>query len=163
VAGDFRPVLAVAAVVGLGLLATFRFRPALILGLVTLAAVLLSDYSKNWVHRSRPDVPGQKQRADDGSSFPSGHALRTGAVFVTAAWLLARRTSRPWQARSLLGATGLLVFLIGFSRMWLGVHWVSDVLGGWAAGLGLAFLARWADGVGAKCPARPGPALLPPA
>jgi hypothetical protein len=65
-------------------------------------------------------------------SFPSGHAMSAAAVYGMMAVVAARL--EPRLARPLSIATPVLVFLIGFSRIYLGVHWPSDVLAGFAAG-----------------------------
>jgi membrane-associated phospholipid phosphatase len=67
-------------------------------------------------------------------SFPSGHAMESFVVYGTLAYfaVLALRT---WESRvGVVCGTALLVVLIGFSRMYLGVHYFSDVLAGYAAG-----------------------------
>jgi membrane-associated phospholipid phosphatase len=77
-------------------------------------------------------------------SFPSGHALVSLAVYGAIALLLARRISSHRRGALLLAATAIWVALIGFSRLYLGVHFLSDVLAGFAAGaawLALLYLA----------------------
>ena len=72
-------------------------------------------------------------------SFPSGHALATAALFPLAAHSLAR--IRPKLARPAWIAAILLVLFVSFGRLYLGVHWPSDVLAGWLLGGTLAALA----------------------
>jgi undecaprenyl-diphosphatase len=75
-----------------------------------------------------------------GSSFPSGHAMMSATVYLTLAAVLARTTDK-WRLRLyILSVATTLSGLIGISRIYLGVHWPSDVLAGWAAG------AAWAIG-----------------
>ena len=63
-------------------------------------------------------------------SFPSGHALVSLAVYGSIALVVSRRLPRRRDRILLLAATGLLVLAIGFSRLYLGVHFLSDVLAG---------------------------------
>ena len=79
---------------------------------------------------------------EDGFSFPSGHATGTFTVAVLGAWMTSRWLLRDWAARValwaiFLGAAGL----VGFSRIYLGVHYVSDVVAGALLG------AAWAVAV----------------
>jgi undecaprenyl-diphosphatase len=67
-------------------------------------------------------------------SFPSGHALVSLAVYGSIALVLARRLPTRGERVLLLAGTGALVLAIGFSRLYLGVHFLSDVLAGYAAG-----------------------------
>jgi undecaprenyl-diphosphatase len=113
----------------------------LILGLATLG---LPEGLKAVVVRPRPHL-WPCLISPSGYAFPSGHAM-AGATFYP---LLARDVSLRWpQARALAWTLAILVALfIGFGRLYLGVHWPSDVLAGWALGagqtaLGLGLLAR---------------------
>lgn len=88
--------------------------------------------------RPRPDLPHLGPAT--GYSFPSGHAMVTSALFFTMALVYCRHAaSRTGRALVLAGAA-LLVLLVGISRVYLGVHYPSDVLAGWAVG-GLLTLA----------------------
>jgi membrane-associated phospholipid phosphatase len=95
--------------------------------LLTLAgAVVLNPLAKEAWRRVRPalwdGVPYQ-----GGYSFPSGHATYSMA-FVLALVLLSWGSPRRWWA---VGLGGVFALLIGLSRMYLGVHYPSDILGGW--------------------------------
>jgi membrane-associated phospholipid phosphatase len=71
-----------------------------------------------------------------GYSFPSGHALNTmvvGASAIVLGWRATR--GRPWRRAVLVAAAAALVLATGFDRVGLGVHYVSDVVGGWLIGL----------------------------
>jgi len=80
-------------------------------------------------------------------SFPSGHATTSSAVALTFAWVLARERLAP---RPLALALGLLVpFTIGLSRVYLDLHWATDVLAGWAVGCFVAAVcAAFYEGLG---------------
>ena len=96
---------------------------------------LLDVALKRVFHRTRPiwDVPLLTAR---GWSFPSGHAMGSLVAYGMLAYLLLRETHlRRRQRVVVITAAALLIFLIGLSRMYLGVHYFSDVVGGYAAGV----------------------------
>jgi len=94
---------------------------------------LLNVILKNIFLRPRPDFVNAFYH-ESGYSFPSGHAMISVLFYGMAAYLLAR--GMRWQGRVRLGVTVFtLALLIGFSRIFLGVHFLTDVLGGWAAGI----------------------------
>jgi undecaprenyl-diphosphatase len=83
------------------------------------------------IARARPDLEPHLVVVKT-SSFPSGHATSSMIFYLTVALALAAGTR--WQ-RPLAAAAVLLSLLIGLSRVMLGVHWPSDVVGGWSFGL----------------------------
>jgi len=111
-----------------------------------IGASLISNGLKHVVGRPRPAlVPHLAQVTDP--SFPSGHSLVSAALYLTLALMLAEGAA-SWAARAAIVAFGaLLVVLIGCSRVYLGVHWPSDVLGGWSIGTAWALAVfaanRW--------------------
>lgn len=127
----------------IGILAGLRYRrEALLTALLALSSLGWMSLLKNWLQRSRPAEA--LERGITNFSFPSGHALMSLSFF---GWLLLlcwnMPAFRPFRF-SLAAGLGLLVLLIGFSRLYLGVHYPSDVAAGFAFGLGwLAFCAGW--------------------
>ncbi|HEX8767233.1 MAG TPA: phosphatase PAP2 family protein [Jatrophihabitans sp.] len=123
-----------------------RRRAAALVGVTMAGAAMLSGGTKALVGRSRPVVTVVVDRAP-GKSFPSGHAL-TSFVAVGRLVLLVWPACSARQRALLLVAATLLVTGIGFSRLALGVHFLTDVLGGWLMG-GLwligsrRLVARW--------------------
>ena len=105
--------------------------PAGVLVAVAVVAEILNVSLKHLFQRARPDL-FSKIALPTSYSFPSGHALVSAAVYGMAAIVVARLYPRL-RAPLYLGAL-LLVFLIGLSRVYLGVHWPTDVLGGFALG-----------------------------
>ncbi|HYR24472.1 MAG TPA: phosphatase PAP2 family protein [Aquabacterium sp.] len=97
---------------------------------------------KQMFMRSRPDVSFHGTLAD-GYSFPSGHAMMSAVVFLTLATLVARLAPRTRLRVYAIGVAALVSGLVGLSRVYLGVHWASDVAAGWAAGVAWALLV-WA-------------------
>lgn len=101
-----------------------------------LGAYGLSELLKGTFHRARPPLPWLAPAT--GYSFPSGHALISLAIYGFLAYLLFRKSNsgRPWL--NYLGGITLLILpvLIGISRIYLGVHYPSDVLAGWAVAIG---------------------------
>jgi membrane protein DedA with SNARE-associated domain len=103
---------------------------ALVLG-TALIAVFVPEI-KAWVDRPRPPDPIVSAH---GAAFPSGHATQ-GTLYTWLAVTLALRVVPGITRRSLVVAAGIaLTVLIGLSRVYLRVHWMSDVSGGWALGL----------------------------
>jgi undecaprenyl-diphosphatase len=84
-------------------------------------------------HRDRPEFASEFIRRHT-YSFPSGHAMESIACLGMLAYLLAQHLHRPLHRRLVIAGTVLLVGAIGVSRVYLGVHYVSDVVGGYAAG-----------------------------
>lgn len=95
--------------------------------------ILLNLFLKNIFLRPRPDFPNAFYH-ESGYSFPSGHAMMSVLFYGMTAYLLIRAT-KSWKWKiSLSMGTLTLILLIGLSRLALGVHYLTDVLGGWAAG-----------------------------
>ena len=102
---------------------------------VTMAgATVLNAALKLGFHRPRP-VPYFGIAAPYSFSYPSGHALFSFAFFVTMAALVTARVHTKWGAALLWVAAATIVVLIGFSRVYLGVHYPSDVLAGYLTAL----------------------------
>ena len=143
--GDRVTLAAVLVAVMVVLLRRRLWRTAVILAVVALAGLPLSEGVKVLVDRPRPDVPWRVIPLPSSASFPSGHALESMAVYGAMALCVCRRQrSRSWRA-AVFGLGLLLPLLIGLSRVYVGVHYFTDVLAGWAFGLTLALLAGWAD------------------
>jgi membrane-associated phospholipid phosphatase len=114
------------------------WRPLVMMTAAFLGAAALYDIVKPAVGRARPSAALQVGGPDEGWAFTSGHATQSIAFYgmlavVLISWFAPKR-------RLLVGiGAALVVLVIGASRLYLGVHWLTDVLGGYA--LGLAWLS----------------------
>jgi membrane-associated phospholipid phosphatase len=131
--GSYRPVTAVS--IGLALLLAYRTR-RLLEPLVLLAAVeaasSLVEVLKTAIVRARPPLEGMLGPPVFDYSFPSGHAGSSTVVYVLGALLLAIAEHWSSARRRLMVAAGCIVAgLIGLSRVYLGYHWLTDVVGAW--------------------------------
>jgi membrane-associated phospholipid phosphatase len=129
------PVLLTVTVVAVAVLAWKR--ETLELQLLLLAAVgaeILTVGLKLGFHRERPFYADPLAR-ESTYSFPSGHATVSLAVYGTLAFIIARHLSNRTARIAVLVAAAVLVLLIGFSRLYLGVHFLTDVIAGFALGL----------------------------
>lgn len=147
--GDFR-VMTVETIVAGALLAVWGHpRRAGSVVLLVLTGAWLSESLKGFIARLRPDVAlsmlAGSPSYTNSSSFPSGHALAGILLFGSLALMLGASRVR-WPLR-LWGGLGIAAVgvTIGLSRVYLGVHFMSDVLASWL--LGLTMLATWATAV----------------
>ena len=124
--------LAVAAVVCVVLYRRRRLVDAALLPLVLGGAELLNLILKLSFHRARPEVAFVQL---DTYSFPSGHAMISTAAYGAFAYLAWSHLRTRRRRLILVAGTVVLVALIGFSRLYLGVHYLSDVLAGTAGGV----------------------------
>ena len=143
--GEGAVTVSVAALFVVVLLLLRRWKPALCIAAAVAAGFLLADGVKDLVRRPRPDVPWRLVPLPTSYSFPSSHATNSMAAYASLGLIAGRRLRRRWP-RILALVLGLaLPLLVGFSRVYLGVHYFTDVLCGWAIGLTLALLAAWGD------------------
>lgn len=135
VAGDSAARMVLAALAAFALWWRGRAAAALWLLLVVLGGMLLNSALKQAFAAPRPDLLPHLDNVHS-YSFPSGHAA--GAMVLAGAQAMLTR----W--RPAVGVAAVIVALVGVSRLWLGVHWPSDLLAGWVTGLGwLALCAAW--------------------
>jgi len=123
-----------------------RKRAAAVLILVSVGGgTLLSSLLKSLYGRPRPELVAHIVDVST-ASFPSGHAMLSAVTYLTLGALLARVEPNPRLKAFLLGTAIFLTLVIGLSRLYLGVHYPTDVLAGWVLGAGWAMLClRIAD------------------
>jgi undecaprenyl-diphosphatase len=112
----------------------------------TGGGIILSETLKALFGRPRPDLVAHLVDVQS-MSFPSGHAMLSAVTFLTLGALLTREQARARIKVYLITVAIVLTLLVGSSRVYLGVHWPTDVLAGWCAGASWAIacwmLARW--------------------
>ncbi len=131
-------VMIVLATVGF-LLLQRKHGAALWLLLATASGMLLSTVLKMGFNRPRPDLVPHGSIVYT-ASFPSGHSLMAAVVYLTIGTLLMRVQPRRRLKLYLLSIAILVTMLVGVSRIYLGVHWPTDVLAGWTIGAGWALM-----------------------
>jgi len=113
-------------------------KDALLFSITMLLAGLLIYILKNIIERIRPE---NALIAESNFSFPSGHALASLVFFGFLAYFLLKRTKSKTKKFVITISAIIVIILIGFSRLYLNIHWLSDVLAGFLLGLFLLFLA----------------------
>jgi undecaprenyl-diphosphatase len=130
-------VMTTLAVVGVGTLLVTRHRLLAYVWAMAAAGGAVLDWAlKLLIHRGRPEYAAAfLHRAS--YSFPSGHAMGSAIGFGMLAFAVAHARALSRRARQrLYAAAAVAAFLVGLSRVYLAVHFPSDVVGGWAAGAG---------------------------
>ncbi len=116
-----------------------RFRMTALLAVALLGGTLLSSLLKIGFARPRPELVSKFSYVTS-FSFPSGHSLMAAVVYLTLAAMLVRIQPNRVLKGYILFLAVLLTLMIGFSRVYLGVHWPTDVLAGWSIGSAWALL-----------------------
>ena len=125
--------LVVLAVTGF-LLLQARYRTAFAIFASAASGGLLSEALKSVFMRARPSIVPHLRDVFS-SSFPSGHAMQSAIVYLTLGTMLMRIATGRLTKIYCFGMALLMTFLVGVSRIYLGVHYPTDVLAGWIVGL----------------------------
>jgi undecaprenyl-diphosphatase len=136
--GSLRVIVPLVALTALLLLVRARPDAAALLVTAAAGASLLVVLVKLLIGRARPEGAGALVLVDS-FSFPSAHSAQAVAAYGALAYLAGQAAPRWGQRVAAWTTAALIALLVGFSRLYLGVHWLSDVLGGYA--LGAAWLA----------------------
>jgi undecaprenyl-diphosphatase len=134
-----RNLFALGAVVALSFL-NLR-KEAVLLALTVVVGWGVNTGLKLWVGRPRPEIVPHLMEAG-GASFPSGHSFNAAVVYIAVALAFATMSARSSVRYTIIGAALAMSALVAWSRVWLGVHFPSDVTAGWLGGAGWAFLAN---------------------
>ncbi len=110
-----------------------KVRAAWFFVLALLASQLSSSLLKHLLERNRPD-PVNALIEQGGYSFPSGHALGAFVFYGIIGYFLYFFAARQYQKIAAVLSSLAIILLIGISRLYLGVHWLSDVIAGWLMG-----------------------------
>jgi undecaprenyl-diphosphatase len=135
--GSTTVLLPLVTLIALTLFARGHRSDATLLLIVALGSLAVHNAVKALAERPRPTVAAFHVV---GWSFPSGHTTQAVAVYGALAYVLCRLSENIAVKTGLIAAAILLAGGIGFSRLWLGVHYPSDVLGGAALGGALLFI-----------------------
>ena len=107
----------------------------LAMGLTTLVSAFTSEVLKSFFGRVRPDLVPQLDPILN-AAYPSGHANNAAVVYILFIMLVPQARHPGWQL-----AAAVMIVVTGLSRIMLGVHWPTDVIGGWMLGTGFALSA----------------------
>ena len=130
------PVQAIIAIVAVIWLYLRQYKAeAIFVGASGLLASILIVSLKYIYQRQRPSITHLVHAS--GYSFPSGHSLGTFMILGAIAIVLAQRLAKKESKIAVYGITGLLIFLVGLSRIYVGVHYLTDVLAGFSLAFGL--------------------------
>jgi membrane-associated phospholipid phosphatase len=129
-----------------------RLQSGLFLVAIAGAGIAVETEINALIGRGRPPVADWAGAAG-GPSFPSGHTTAATIFAVSCAWILMGRVRAVWRRRAIWAGAALYAGIVGWSRIWLGVHWPTDVLGA------CLFSLAWMSGAIALLPA---PRLMPP-
>jgi membrane-associated phospholipid phosphatase len=127
-----------------------RLTSGLGLTVIASAGIYVETQINALIDRARPPVADWAGPAG-GPSFPSGHTTAATLFAICCAWALMARVPARWARCVMWAAAGLYAAVIGWSRIWLGVHWPTDVLGG------LLFSVAWTCSIMAVLPMRAWP------
>lgn len=129
------PVIAIVVAVAIAW-AWRRWTPLLLMAIASAGSLLMTVTGKELTARDRPPQALAVPPFEVSPSFPSGHTLNATVVLGLTAYLLVVWSNhKRWRVLS-IATLGILVVAMGLSRVFLGHHWLTDVVAGWAIGLG---------------------------
>ena len=125
--------------------ASRTWRPLILIGGAAAVSVTATSVGKKLIGRTRPDHADAVPPYESSPSFPSGHTLNTTVVIGLVVYLACLQIKRTAARISLIAAGAAFIFAMGMSRVYLGHHWMTDVIIGWVLGLawvGIVILAH---------------------
>lgn len=142
--GSFAVLTLITAFAASYLVVVRKSRTALMLVASIVSGALANSLLKAFFVRLRPDVVPHLVEVNS-ASFPSGHAMNAAMIYLTLGVLLAGAETARGPRIYLMAVAITLALLVGCSRVYLGVHWPSDVVAGWGAGAAWALLCSYAS------------------
>ncbi len=131
------PVLTALAVLVL-VLVRRRWTPVVLIGIAAAGSLAMTVVGKNWIGRLRPPTELAVPPYEDSPSFPSGHTLNATVLVTVIVYLVLIWTTATWQRVLAVVVGGLFIVTMGLSRVFLGHHWMTDVIAGWTLGFAWA-------------------------
>ncbi len=130
--------MSILAVVLTALVAVLRrsWTPVLLMTVAAAGSLAMTVLGKDLIGRSRPPATLAVPPLETSPSFPSGHTLNATVLIGMVAYLVLLGVARGWQRWLVLTPAVLFILAMGLSRVYLGHHWLTDVLAGWLLGLG---------------------------
>lgn len=122
-----------------------NWRPLILIGGAAAVSIMATTFGKKLVGRTRPDHADAVPPYEDSPSFPSGHTLNTTVVISLVVYLICLQFQATVVRVSTITAGTLFIIAMGLSRVFLGHHWLTDVMAGWLLGLtwvGVVILAH---------------------
>ena len=129
------PILALAVTLVLAL-SWRKWTPVILMGVAALGSIGLTIVGKDLIGRARPPRSLAVPPYESSASFPSGHTLNATVIIGMATYLLLLRWSSRWARVITVTLAATFVIAMGLSRVFLGHHWLTDVVAGWLLGLG---------------------------
>lgn len=131
------PILAGLAVIVLVAIRR-RWTPIVLVVIAAAGSLAMTVVGKGWVGRLRPPTELAVPPFEESPSFPSGHTLNATVLVTVIVYLVLIRTTATWQRVLAVTVGGFFVVTMGLSRVFLGHHWLTDVIAGWTIGLAWA-------------------------
>ncbi|WP_455836732.1 phosphatase PAP2 family protein [Pseudarthrobacter siccitolerans] len=111
------------------------WRPIVLVGGAALVSTLATTYGKRLVGRTRPDHSEAVPPYETSPSFPSGHTLNTTVVIGVLVYIMCLQFQILWARITAITSGAIFIIAMGLSRVFLGHHWLTDVMAGWVLGL----------------------------
>ncbi|WP_076262796.1 phosphatase PAP2 family protein [Intrasporangium flavum] len=117
-----------------------RWTPLVLMLVAAAGSLLMTIVGKGFVDRARPPASLAVPPLETSASFPSGHTLNATVLTTVVVYLVLIETTATWQRAVTVTVGAVFVVSMGLSRVFLGHHWLTDVLAGWLIGLAWALV-----------------------
>jgi undecaprenyl-diphosphatase len=136
-----------------------RWTPVVVTVVAAAGSIAMTIVGKDFVDRARPPATLAVPPLEVSPSFPSGHTLNATVLTTVIVYLVLIESTAAWQRTLAIAAGVVFVVTMGLSRVFLGHHWLTDVLAGWLIGLAWALAAITAHRLWLTLRERPATAL----